>query len=70
MIIIVYAENKQLIKEQVKQYEDNNKDKIKERAKNTVVCDCCGSVGINYKLSRHKATNKCKSYVKPIENEE
>ena len=56
----LYDENKQYIKERVKQYQENNKDKIKEITKETIVCDCCGSVCTKYKLSRHKATKKCK----------
>ena len=49
MIILFYDENKQRIKERVKQYKENNKDKIKERAKESIVCDCCGSVCTKYK---------------------
>ena len=43
----------------MKQYKENNEEQIKERAKYTTVCDCCGSVGNTYQLSRHKATTEC-----------
>ena len=51
-----YDESEQCIKERVKQYKENNGDKIQERAKETIVCDCCGSIGNKYKISRHTAT--------------
>ena len=34
------------------------------------MCDTCGCQPTRMSLLRHQRTNKCKSYVKPIDTEE
>ena len=69
-----YKQYKQDQKEQINQYAIDyyqlNKDKIRERESAKVICDVCGSTVSRNVMPRHKRTNKCKSLVKPIGNEE
>ena len=58
--------NKEHIKEVTEQYRENNKERILER----INCDICGCQVIRTNIARHQKTLKCKSHVKPIENEE
>ena len=73
-----YEEHKDYLNERNKQYRENNKERIKEydRVRNQVRdqikihCPNCNDEIVKRHLNRHLQTQKCKSYVKPIENEE
>ena len=73
-----YEAHKEEAKEHNKQYRENNKERIKEydRVRNQVRdqikihCPNCNDEIVKRHLNRHLQTQKCKSYVKPIENEE
>ena len=52
-----YERNKEKIKEQTRLYKLNNAEIIKEKAKETITCEC-GCVLTKVKLSRHKQTKK------------
>ena len=63
-------------KEQLKEYTHNyckhnmEQEHIRHRKSENIACNVCGcQVNIN-NLARHQRTNTCKSYVKPIDNEE
>ena len=43
---------------------------IIHKSRETITCDVCGCQVNRNNLARHQITNKCKSYVKPIDNEE
>ena len=58
--------NKEYFKQHRKQYYETNKDYILEK----VMCNICGSQVVRCGISKHQKTTKCKSFVKPIENEE
>ena len=66
-----YEANKDYLKEQNKQYRENNADRLKEydRARNQIKINCpnCNCEIVKRKLNSHLQTQKCKSYVKPIE---
>ena len=61
-------------KEQVKEYKHKyyKLSMVQEhiRKNEKVMCDTCGCQSTRNNLARHQTSNKCKSYVKPIENEE
>ena len=40
-------------------YKIKHIEKIKEREKQNIKCDNCGSIVTIYKLNRHKKTTKC-----------
>ena len=67
-------DNKEHIQQVVNQYIDNNKEAIRQYRKLynqlTILCECCNKVVNRSRLSTHQKTLKCKSFVKPIENEE
>ena len=73
-----YETHKEEAKEYNKQYREKNADRLKEydRARNQVRdqikihCPNCNCEIVKRKLNGHLQTQKCKSYVKPIENEE
>lgn len=52
-----YEDNKERIKQRVKNYYHNNKDKTKEQRTKKVVCECGAEVQ-HRELSRHKKTKK------------
>ena len=54
---IRYNNNKEQILKNVKIYRDENKEKIKEREKQKIKCEC-GSIVRRYEISRHRKTNK------------
>ena len=58
--------NKEHRKEVKKQYYENNKEHTLEK----VICNICGCQVCRSGIPRHQKSNKCKSYVKPIENED
>ena len=73
-----YYENN---KQHYKQYYERNKDNIlvsqsqyreqnKERLNENITCNICGGQICRAVLKRHQRSQKCKSYVKPNENEE
>ena len=65
-----YQDNKQKVLEQVKQYQDKNKESISQRRTETIMCNVCGCEVKRGYISTHQKTKKCKSYVKPDENED
>ena len=54
-----YQLNKKEIIKRVSEYNEENKDKIKEKHKQKIICDICNSIVNKYSLSRHKKTKKC-----------
>ena len=69
-----YEAHKEEAKEHNKQYRDTNADRLEEydRAKNQIqlCCPHCNGEIVKRKLNSHLQTQKCKSFVKPNENEE
>ena len=63
---IRYPENK----ETYKAYYNKNKERIKQQRSEIIQCSICGCHLTKHNLSTHQKTKKCKSSVKPIENEE
>ena len=57
-------------KEYDKQYHDKNKEHIHQRKNEKITCNVCGCHLNKSSISKHQKTKKCKSYVKPIENED
>ena len=62
-------------KEQVKEYKHKYWKKLSMeqehiRKNEKVMCDTCGCQSTRNNLARHQKSNKCKSFVKPIEKEE
>jgi hypothetical protein len=53
-----YLDNKEKIKEQVKQYREKNKDKIKARHSKIILCDTCMSKSTHLHMARHKRSLK------------
>ena len=65
-----YESNKDYLKEYDKQYHEQNKEHIHQRKNERITCNVCGCHINKSSISKHQKTKKCKSYVKPIENEE
>ena len=69
-----YQANKQKLSEYNKQYRENNIDRLREqdrvRNKVQIICPNCDNEVCKSYLKKHQETKKCKSYVKPIENED
>ena len=69
-----YYEAHKEAKEYDKQYRDKNADRLKvyDRARNQIklCCPNCNCEIVKRKLKSHIQTQKCKSFVKPNENEE
>jgi len=63
-----YEEKRQQILEQKKEYYKTNKDKIDERKKEKITCDC-GSVVSRCCLSQHRKTKKHLNYLKILDSE-
>ena len=61
-----YQENKEISKA----YYNKNKERIKQQHSEKVQCSICGCHLNKNSISTHQKTLKCKSHVKPIENEE
>ena len=61
-------------KQHYKQYYERNKDNIlvsqSQYREQNITCNICGGQICRAALKRHQKTKKCKSFVKPIENEE
>ena len=51
--------NPELASQRDKMYKIKHIEKIKEREKQNIKCDNCGSIVTIYKLNRHKKTTKC-----------
>ena len=73
-IKVRYESQKEEAKEYRKQYREKNADMLKEyeRARDSIKVNCpnCNCEVVKRKLNRHLQSQKCKSYVKPIENRE
>ena len=69
-----YKAHKEEAKEYDKQYRETNSDSLKEydRARNQIkiCCPNCNGEIVKRKLNSHLQTQKCKSFVKPNDNEE
>ena len=76
-----YEDHKESIKEQQKHYYEDNKERIVQRIKHyyednnkhineRLTCNICGCQVCRRSMTRHQKSQKCKSFVKPIENEE
>ena len=69
-----YEAHKEEAKEYYKQYREKNADRLKEydRARNQIkiCCPNCNCEIVKLKLKSNLQTQKCKSFVKPNENEE
>ena len=52
--------------EELKTLRRNKYNDTKEK----LTCDICGREVLNHNMLRHQRSKKCKSFVKPIENEE
>ena len=65
-----YQANKQTIIERGKQYYENNKDRIIQRRTEKITCNLCGCHVNREYISTHQTSKTCKSYVKPVENDE
>ena len=69
-----YEAHKEEAKEYDKQYREENADRLKEydRARNQIKVNCpnCNCEIVKRKLKSHLQTQKCKSFVKPNDNEE
>jgi len=61
------VDNKEKIQEYQKQYHEANKEIQKQKLKEKVICNNCGSEITKSCLSRHKKSNKCKNYNITIE---
>ena len=61
-----YEENKESILQRNKRYYEDNNKLINER----LTCNICGCQVCRRGMTRHQKSKKCKSYVKPIENED
>ena len=70
-IKVRYEAQKEEAKEYRKQYREKNADMLKEyeRARDSIKVNCpnCNCEVVKRKLNSHLQTQKCKSYVKPIE---
>ena len=64
-----YEDNKQKYLERSKQYHENNKERIKQYNSEKVICNICGCEVQRGSISIHKKSIRCKSYVKPSEND-
>ena len=68
-----YEAHKEEAKEYDKQYREKNADRLKEydRARNQIklCCPSCNCEIVKRKLNSHLQTQRCKSFVKPNENE-
>ena len=60
-----YANNKEQYKQLSKTYYENHKEHINER----LTCNICGCQVFGRGMSRHQKSQKCKSYIKPVDNE-
>ena len=56
-------------KEYKKQHHETNKEHINHRKHERITCNVCGYQSTRNNLARHQKSNKCKSYVKPDEND-
>ena len=64
-------DNKDKIKEYKHNYYKHNMEQEHIRRKHeNITCDVCGCQGLRTNLARHQKSQKCKSHVKPIENED
>ena len=63
-------DNKEQLKEYKHKYYKLSMEQEHIRKYEKVMCDTCGCQSTRNNLARHQQSNKCKSYVKPIENEE
>ena len=61
-----YQENKEISKA----YYNKNKERIKQQHSEKIQCSICGCHLNKGSISTHQKSQKCKSFVKPIENEE
>jgi len=61
-----YEDNKDKIKEHIKKYREDNKDKIKERKSKKCTCEC-GTIYIHGNKARHIKTIKHQKYLNTIE---
>eukprot|EP00973_Karenia_brevis_P048115 6677503-Karenia_brevis.AAC.1 len=59
-----YEHMKENILAQQKQYRIDNKDKIKDRRSEKVICEICGSEVTRHQIARHKRANKCINHSK------
>ena len=58
------------IKKYQKRIKTKNKERIKQQHSEQVQCSICGCHLNKSSISAHQKSKKCKSFVKPIENEE
>ena len=61
-----YQENKEISKA----YYNKNKERIKQQHSERIQCSICGCHLNKSSISAHQKSKKCKSFVKPIENED
>ena len=59
-----YENMKENLLAQQKQYRIDNKDKIKDRRSEKVICETCGSEVTRHQIARHKRTHKCINHSK------
>ena len=57
-----YERLKDYLLAQDKKYRAENKDRLKERRSEKVICDVCGSEVTRHQIARHKRTIKCKNH--------
>ena len=65
-----HKDNQESINVKLKKYYKDNQESIKQQQYEKKQFSICGGKICRHGLTRHQQSNKCKSYVKPIENEE
>ena len=65
-----HKDNQESINVKLKKYYKDNKANINQKQNEKIQCSVCGCYSGKANISTHQKTKKCKSYVKPIENEE
>ena len=77
---LCYRTNAERLRQKYKEYYHNNKEKELERKNKCndehkeymyaqITCNICGGKICRHGLARHQKTKKCKSSIKPIEND-
>ena len=64
-----YKDNRERMLYLMKQYNENNKEYIMAYNKEEIACVVCGCLSSRCHMASHQRSMKCKSHVKPVDNE-